>query len=108
MSTEQPLDKASKKHRFTEDELLQDFSKSAARVFVKLRKQKGYTSYESFAYEYDLPRAQYWRVETGRFNLTFRTLAKLLAIHKLILDEYMKLFIKEREAKHTPASTTQR
>jgi hypothetical protein len=79
-------------------QLLRHFSESVARVFIMLRKEKGYTSYESFAFDHDFPRAQYWRVETGRHNLTFRTLAKLLAIHELTLDEFLTLVIVEYRA----------
>jgi hypothetical protein len=30
-----------------------------------LRIKRGYTSYENFAYENDIPRLQYWRIEKG-------------------------------------------
>jgi transcriptional regulator with XRE-family HTH domain len=78
--------------------LLQQFAESVAGVFFMLRKQKGYTSYESFAFDHDFPRAQYWRVETGRHNLTLRTLAKLLAIHNLSLVKFLELVIEEKKA----------
>jgi hypothetical protein len=74
-----------------EDILLQQFVSRVARIFKGLRKQKGFPSYESFAFEHDFPRAQYWRVEDGKSNLTLRTIAKLLAIHKLTIDEFATL-----------------
>ncbi len=33
--------------------------------FRQLRLEKGYTNYEQFAFEHDLPRAQYGRYEKG-------------------------------------------
>lgn len=79
----------------TEEKLLRQFAESVARVFVALRKEKGYTSYESFAFDHEFPRAQYWRVETGRHNLTLRTLTKLLIIHNLTLEEFLQRVIVE-------------
>jgi transcriptional regulator with XRE-family HTH domain len=55
---------------------------------TELRKQKGYSSHEDFAYDYDIPRVQYWRIEKGKTNLTIRSLCKLLAIHKLTVEEF--------------------
>lgn len=75
----------------SEDHLLEQFAKAISRVFLNLRKKKGYSSYESFAHDHDLPRAQYWRVETGRHNLTLRTLIKLLIIHNLTLSEFVDM-----------------
>lgn len=60
----------------------------------ELRKEKGYTSYETFATDYDLDRKQYWRVENGA-NITIRTLIKILAIHKLDLKKFFEdIFMK--------------
>ena len=53
-----------------------------------LRKKKGYTSAENFAYDYDLPRVHYWRIEKGKVNITIKSLHKLLAIHKMSIDEF--------------------
>jgi transcriptional regulator with XRE-family HTH domain len=53
-----------------------------------LRKQKGYGSHEAFAFDYDLPRVQYWRLEKGKSNFTLRTLTKVLEIHNVSLDEF--------------------
>lgn len=57
----------------------------------ELRKEKGYTSYEKFAWDHDLPRMQYWRMETGT-NFSFTTLLKVLDIHKATLEEFFKDF----------------
>lgn len=55
---------------------------------TELRKQKGYTSHESFAFDNDLPRVQYWRLEKGKSNFTIKTLMKVLVIHNISLDEF--------------------
>jgi transcriptional regulator with XRE-family HTH domain len=55
---------------------------------TELRKQKGYSSHESFAFDNDLPRVQYWRLEKGKSNFTIKTLTRVLAIHDISLDEF--------------------
>lgn len=60
-----------------------------------LRKKKGYSSHEDFAYDYDLPRVQYWRIEKGKANLTIKSLCRLLAIHNLSLEEFFYLIYKD-------------
>ena len=53
-----------------------------------LRINKGYSSYESFSFDYDLPRMQYWRLESGKANLTIKTLEKILKIHNISVQEF--------------------
>lgn len=53
-----------------------------------LRKAKGYSSYESFAFDHDVPRMQYWRMERGTENITIKSLLKILRIHKITLMEF--------------------
>lgn len=53
-----------------------------------LRKKKGYSSHETFALDYDLPRVQYWRLEKGKANFTIRSLVKILEIHGLTVHEF--------------------
>jgi transcriptional regulator with XRE-family HTH domain len=64
----------------------------------QLRKKKGYKSSESFAYDNELPRVHYWRIETGKVNLTIRSLVKILSIHKISMEEF---FSPENEMKKT-------
>lgn len=56
----------------------------------ELRIASGYTSAENFAYDHELNRVQYWRVENGA-NITLKTLLKILDIHKLSLAEFFNL-----------------
>ena len=55
---------------------------------AELRRQKGYTSHETFAYDYEMSRVQYWRIEKGKTNLTLKSLMKLLEIHNINLKEF--------------------
>lgn len=68
--------------------LLRPFAKAIGRRFRDLRKAKEFDSYENFAHEYDLPRMQYWRIETGETIPTLATLYKLLRIHNLAFSEF--------------------
>ena len=54
----------------------------------KLRIKNGYGSYEDFAIKNSLSRMQYWRIEKGKTNLTFRSLIVLLKIHKISLADF--------------------
>jgi transcriptional regulator with XRE-family HTH domain len=53
----------------------------------KLRIAKGYTSYEYFAYEHDISRAQFGRYEKGQ-DLRFSTLIKLINAFGMTLPEF--------------------
>lgn len=61
--------------------------KKIADKIKRLRIEKGYTSYENFAYEHDLSRVQYWRMEKG-VNFTITYFLKILEIHKLSLKDF--------------------
>ena len=69
-------------------------SKIASKL-KKLRIEKGLTSYEKFAYQYDLSRTQYWRMEKGT-NFTIKYLMKILEIHQISLEDFfVKVFEEE-------------
>ncbi len=53
----------------------------------ELRTKKGYSSAENFAYDNELNRVQYWRVESGA-NITLKTLLKILDIHQITLSDF--------------------
>lgn len=55
----------------------------------ELRINAGYSSHESFAWDNDINRVQYWRIEKGT-NITIRTLLIVLDIHKISLAEFFK------------------
>jgi len=60
-----------------------------ANKIKKLRIQKGYSSHENFAWDNDISRVQYWRIEKGS-NITLKTLLSILDIHKISLSEFFK------------------
>lgn len=57
---------------WTKDELVKIGQK-----LKELRQKKGYTNYENFAYEHDIPRAQYGRYEKGQ-DMRISSLLKVL------------------------------
>jgi transcriptional regulator with XRE-family HTH domain len=71
-----------------ENELLTLTLQQIGERLAELRKEAGYTSYESFAYDHELPRMQYWRIEKGKVNLTIKSLLKILAIHKIGITDF--------------------
>jgi hypothetical protein len=81
-------------HAVKED-VLKDTLERIGSKLTDLRKQKGYSSHEDFAYDYDIPRVQYWRIERGKTNLTIKSLNRLLAIHKLTVEEFFCILYKE-------------
>lgn len=67
-----------------------DFEGTISLVGAKLkalRIQAGYKSYEVFAWENDLSRIQYWKMEKG-VNCTFKSLHKVLQIHEMSIQEF--------------------
>lgn len=71
------------KKKFTEEEIL----KKIGERLKKLRIEKGYTSYEKFAWDNEINRVQYWRMESG-VNITIKSLLKVLEAHKITLSEF--------------------
>ena len=52
-----------------------------------LRISAGYKSYEVFAWENNLSRIQYWKMEKGT-NCTLKSLSKVLEIHQISYKEF--------------------
>ncbi len=55
----------------------------------ELRKEAGYSSSESFAFENDIPRVQYGKMERA-VNFKIATLMRVLDAHKITLEEFFK------------------
>lgn len=53
----------------------------------QLRVEMGYSSAEIFAYEHNLNRVSYWRMEKG-CNITMSSLLKILDIHRISLSDF--------------------
>jgi transcriptional regulator with XRE-family HTH domain len=83
--------------RVVEEDLLKNNLERIGTKLTYLRKQKGYTSHEDFAYDYDIPRFQYWRIEKGKANLTIKSLCRLTKIHNLTLEEFFCILYKENK-----------
>ena len=71
-----------------EKEIEKQISKIADKL-KELRKGKGYKSYETFAFDNNLNRVQYWRIESGQ-NITLKTLIKVLQIHNISLSDFFQ------------------
>ena len=54
-----------------------------------LRIARGFTNYEQFAFEHNLPRAQYGRYEQGK-DLRFSSLVKVLKALDISLEDFFK------------------
>jgi len=55
----------------------------------QLRIEKGYGSHEFFAWEHNIPRVQYWRMEKGT-NFTIKTFLRILDAHGITLKEFFE------------------
>ena len=55
----------------------------------KLRIDAGYSSYEKFAFDNDLPRVGYGNHEKGA-NITLASLLRILDIHKITLQAFFE------------------
>ena len=60
-----------------------------AEKIKELRIQKGYSSHENFAWDNNINRVQYWRIEKGS-NITLKTLLTILDIHQISLSEFFR------------------
>ncbi len=60
-----------------------------ANKIKELRLKKGFTSHEQFAWEYNINRVQYWRIEKGS-NITLSSLLRILDIHQVSLSDFFK------------------
>ena len=53
----------------------------------ELRKAKGFSNYEQFAYTFNINRVQYGRYEKGS-NISLKTLLRILKFHNITLNEF--------------------
>lgn len=73
-----------KKDKYTEKQLT-----NLGNKLRELRIERGFTNYEQFAFEHNLPRAQYGRYEQGQ-DLRFSSLVKVLKAFDISLEEFFK------------------
>lgn len=74
------------KKKLAHDEVLLLIGKT----LKELRVKAGYRSYEQFAWDNELNRVQYWRMEKG-VNITMKSLLKVLDVHNQTLIDFFKL-----------------
>jgi transcriptional regulator with XRE-family HTH domain len=53
----------------------------------ELRVEKGYSSYEFFAWDNSMSRVQYYKMEAGS-NITIKSLLKVIDAHGITLQEF--------------------
>ena len=73
------------------DQTVEELLEEIGERLRELRKDKGYSSAESFAYDHDLPRVHYWRMEKGKVNITLKSLLRILSIHGITVEEFFQL-----------------
>lgn len=66
-----------------------------AKRLKEIRKERGFSNYEQFAYENDLPRAQYGRYEKGH-DLRFSSLVKILKAMDISLKDFFSQGFEEK------------
>ncbi len=55
----------------------------------QIRKEKGYKNYEHIAFELDMSRSAYWRLESGA-NFEIKTLIKICKLLEITLEEFFE------------------
>lgn len=63
--------------------------KAIGKRLRQLRVEKGYSSYDFFAWEHKIPRMQYLNMEQGK-NFTMKSLIRVLDAHEISLEEFFK------------------
>ncbi|CAA9300793.1 MAG: hypothetical protein AVDCRST_MAG56-5402 [uncultured Cytophagales bacterium] len=66
----------------------EDLQKLGKRI-RDLRIRKGYTNYENFAFEHNIPRAQFGRYEQGH-DLRYSSLLKVVRAFGMTMEEFFK------------------
>lgn len=67
-----------------------DTPKKIGKMLRILRKNAGYTSYETFANDFDLSRRHYWAAENGD-SITITYFLQILSIHRISVYDFFKL-----------------
>jgi transcriptional regulator with XRE-family HTH domain len=55
----------------------------------ELRKSKGYNNYEHIAFELNMSRSAYWKLESGK-NFEIKTLIKVCKLLEIKLEDFFK------------------
>ena len=66
---------------------IEPLAKKIGERIRQLRVEAGYSSYESFAWEYGINRMSYWKMEQGT-NFTLKSLMRILQAHEVNLSTF--------------------
>lgn len=77
----------SKKLSDIERELTEEYLTKLGNRIKEIRVSKGYTSYEFFAYDHNISRAQWGRYENGQ-DLKFSSLLKVIKAFGMTFNEF--------------------
>lgn len=80
----------SKKITKTSGEEFDTFLIKVGKKLKKFREDKGYTSYEQFAFEHNIGRAQYGKYERGSEDMRLSSLFKVLKALNISWEEFFK------------------
>jgi transcriptional regulator with XRE-family HTH domain len=67
----------------------QEELKAIALRLKELRKAKGYSNYEHIAFDLEMSRSAYWRLETGA-NFELKTLIKICRLLEISMEDFFK------------------
>jgi transcriptional regulator with XRE-family HTH domain len=81
----------------TDDQIQRDLNDIGTRL-VAIRRKKGFSTSKEFATKFNLPAIQYWKMENGKANITLKSLLRILAIHKMSVEEFFCEDIKKAAA----------
>lgn len=63
--------------------------KAVSERLKELRKAKGFKNYEHIAYELEMSRSAYWRLESGE-NFSLKTLVKVCKLLGVTMEEFFE------------------
>lgn len=78
-----------KKNNEQQETHSKEYLQKLGKRIKELRIKAGYTSYEFFAYDHNISRAQWGRYENGQ-DLKFSSLVKIIEAFKMTLSEFFK------------------
>lgn len=67
----------------------QEELKAIALRLKEVRKARGYSNYEHIAFDLEMSRSAYWRLETGA-NFELKTLIKICRLLEISLEDFFK------------------
>ena len=75
-------------YKMNKTQMLPEFVLISERL-KKLRKAKGFKNYEHIAFELEMSRSAYWRIESGN-NFEVKTLIKICKLLEITLEEFFE------------------